>query len=156
MKRHLALTGFMGSGKTTIGKQIANNSGLPFIDLDEFIEQKEKKTIAEIFEQYGEEKFRKLESFYLNQILSTSGNLVIALGGGTICFHNNLQNVLTHAWLITLMLKAEVLTERLWNEKDKRPLIKNLNSKEELKTFIETKLQERKIFYEKADWILHL
>ncbi|MEW6773469.1 MAG: shikimate kinase [Bacteroidota bacterium] len=154
MKKHLALTGFMGSGKTTIGREMAQKSGKPFIDLDAYIEQQEGKTIVEIFENYGEQKFREIESFYLKQVLALQDDTIIALGGGTICNEENLNLVLSNAWLITIMPSVDVLVERLWNERYKRPLIKNISTKEALKIFIEQKLSERMPYYEKADWIV--
>ncbi len=154
MKKHLALTGFMGSGKTTIGREMSQKSGKPFIDLDEYIEQQEGKTIVEIFENYGEQKFREIESFYLKQVLALQEDTIIALGGGTICNEENLNLVLSNAWLITIMPSVDVLVERLWNERYKRPLMKNISTKEALKTFIEQKLSERMPYYEKADWVV--
>lgn len=154
MKKHLALTGFMGSGKTTIGREMSQKSGKPFIDLDEYIEQQEGKTIVEIFENYGEQKFREIESFYLKQVLALQDDTIIALGGGTICNEENLNLVLSNAWLITIMPSVDVLVERLWNERYKRPLIKNISTKEALKIFIEQKLSERMPYYEKADWVV--
>ncbi|RME16009.1 MAG: shikimate kinase [Bacteroidetes bacterium] len=153
MKIHFALTGFMGSGKTTIGKIIAQKSNVPFIDLDEYIEQRENKTINEIFLN-GENYFRALETRYLKEILETPQSTVIALGGGTVCFNNNLQLIRQHAWLIALLPEITILTERLWKEKDKRPLLKNITSKDELAAFIEKKLKERMPFYMQADWIV--
>lgn len=154
MKKHLALTGFMGSGKTTTGREMSQKSGKPFIDLDEYIEQQEGKTIVEIFENYGEQKFREIESFYLKQVLALQKETIIALGGGTICNEENLNLVLSNAWLITIMPSVDVLVERLWNERYKRPLIKNISTKEVLKIFIEQKLSERMPYYEQADWIV--
>lgn len=153
MKQHLCFTGFMGSGKTTIAQKIALQSSLPFIDLDAYIEEKEKKTITELF-QDGEKIFREKEKFYLNIILQHPSNSIIALGGGTICFYDNLNLVLKHSWLIALLPPVDVLLERLWNERDKRPLIRHINNKDDLKTFIETKLAERMPFYSKADWVI--
>lgn len=155
MKKHLALTGFMACGKTSIGKQISLKSGNPFIDLDEYIEQQEKKSIHQLFEQ-GEEYFRTIETYYLKKVLSLHEQHIIALGGGTVCFNNNIEIVLQHTWLFSIIVSADELTERLWHEKDKRPLLKNISTKEELKLFVETKLKERMPFYEKADWIIKL
>lgn len=156
MKKHLALTGFMGCGKTTYGRKLSQISKIPFIDLDEYIEQQEQKTIIEIFEKDGEEKFREIETYYLKQILEIPDKRIIALGGGTICYNNNLELVLAHTWLFTIMVKPEVLAERLWAEKEKRPLIKNIRTKEELKLFVQNKLDERMPFYKKADWVVEL
>lgn len=156
MKKHLALTGFMGCGKTTYGRKLSQISKIPFIDLDEYIEQQEQKTIIEIFEKDGEEKFREIESYYLRQILEIPDKRIIALGGGTICYNNNLELVLKHAWLFTIMVKPEILVERLWKEKEKRPLIKEIKTREELKKAIQDKLEERMPFYQKADGVIKL
>ncbi len=154
MKRHLAITGFMGSGKTTLAQKIAKQAGLPLIDLDHYIEQKEKKTILQIFEEAGESCFREMEKKYLDEVVGIKGSRVIALGGGTICFNNTLEVVKQNCWLIALMPAVEVLLERLWNEKDKRPLLKNITTKDALKQFIEKKLNERKRYYTQADLII--
>jgi shikimate kinase len=156
MKRHLAIAGFMGSGKTTLAKQISESSGVPYVDLDEYIEQQEGKSIVEIFEVYGEQKFRELETLYLKKILSIEKSTIIALGGGTVCFNDNINLIKQNAWLITIMVNSETLTERLWNEKDKRPLIKHLQTKEELRQIIEQKLNERLSYYMQADWVLKM
>ncbi|HPQ09665.1 MAG TPA: shikimate kinase [Bacteroidia bacterium] len=156
MKRHLAIAGFMGSGKTTLAKQISESSGVPYVDLDDYIEQQEGKNIVEIFEVYGEDKFRELETLYLKKILSIEKSTIIALGGGTVCFNDNLNFIKQNAWLITIMVNSETLTERLWNEKDKRPLIKHFQSKEDLRQFIEQKLNERLSYYMQADWVLKM
>jgi shikimate kinase len=156
MKRHLAIAGFMGSGKTTLAKQISESSGVPYVDLDVYIEQQEGKSIVEIFEVYGEQKFRDLETSYLKKILSIEKSTIIALGGGTVCFNDNINLIKQNAWLITIMVNSEILSERLWNEKDKRPLIKHLQTKEDLKQFIEQKLNERIFYYMQADWVLKM
>ncbi|GIV28607.1 MAG: shikimate kinase [Bacteroidia bacterium] len=154
MKRHLAFTGFMGSGKSTIAKTIAQQSGISFIDLDEYIENKEKTSISEIFESKGEKYFREIETKYLIEVLNIKENSVIALGGGTICFNNNLQIVKENCWLIALLPPLDILLERLWNDKIKRPLLKNISTKEELKIYIQNKLNERMPFYLQADWVV--
>jgi len=156
MKRHLAIAGFMGSGKTTLAKKISDSSGVPYVDLDEYIEQHEGKSIVEIFEVYGEQKFRELETSYLKKILSIEKSMIIALGGGTVCFNDNINLIKQNAWLITIMVNSDTLTERLWNEKDKRPLIKHLQTKEDLRQFIEQKLNERMSYYMQADWVLKI
>lgn len=146
----------MGSGKTTLAKQISESSGVPYVDLDDYIEQQEGKSIVEIFEVYGEQKFRELETLYLKKILSIEKSMIIALGGGTVCFNDNLNFIKQNAWLITIMVNSETLTERLWNEKDKRPLIKHLQKREDLRQFIEQKLNERLSYYMQADWVLKM
>lgn len=155
MKRHFALTGFMGSGKTTFGKYVSQKSGRPFIDLDEYIEKKEGKTIVELFEQ-GEEKFRELESYYLKQVVELPDAHILALGGCSICKEENLELVLKHSYLFAIMPSVDTLVENLWEERDKRPLLKNITTKEELRKFVEAKLEERKPYYLRADWVLNV
>ena len=89
-KSVIFLTGFMGSGKSTVGKLLAEQMSLDFIDFDSFIEQEQGKTITEMFDSGGEDKFRELEHEYLKKLLLKK-NVVISLGGGTPCFHNNIE-----------------------------------------------------------------
>lgn len=154
MKNKLAFTGFMGSGKTTICRVIAEKAKVKFIDLDEYIEVKEKRSIIEIFEE-GEDVFRNLETKYLKEILEMPMETVIALGGGTVCFNNNIDLIKKHAWLFALMPSIEQITDNLWKDKNKRPLIKNITTKEDLKKFVELKLNERLPYYNQADWIIN-
>lgn len=154
MKKHIALTGFMGSGKTTLGKIIAEQSQHPFIDLDEYIEKQEQKTIDDIFKEFGEYHFRLLEKKHIEIIFQKQEQNIVALGGGTVCFFDNLHYIKKNAWLIVLMPPTDLLLERLWKEKNNRPLIKNIKEKNELKKFIEDKLNERMPYYLQADWVL--
>lgn len=139
------LIGFMGSGKSYWGKKWSQQSGMPFFDLDAVIEEAQQKTITQIFEENGEVYFRQLETEAL-QNFSGKQNCIIACGGGTPCFNNNMQ------WMneqgITVYLKAtpDEIIKRVTGEQDQRPLIKNV-SKEELYTFIEKKILEREAFY---------
>lgn len=154
MKKHLALTGFMGCGKTTFGKKLSEKTSVPFIDLDKYIEEQENKSISEIFETEGEEGFRIKERRYLSEVLYFSQQHIIALGGGTVCYFDNVQLVLRQAWLFALLPPVEVLVERLWNEQHTRPLIKNIEDKTALKKFIEERLAERMPYYLQADWVI--
>lgn len=154
MKKHLALTGFMGCGKTTFGKKLSEKTLVPFIDLDKYIEEQENKSISEIFETEGEEGFRIKERRYLLEVLHFSQQHIIALGGGTVCYFDNVQLVLRQAWLIALLPPVEVLVERLWNEQYTRPLIKNIVDKTALKKFIEERLAERMPYYLQADCVI--
>ncbi len=153
MKKHLALTGFMGTGKSSYGKAMSVKSGLPFIDLDTYIEEQEKKSISELFEK-GEKIFREIEAHYLREVIEKNARIILALGGGTVCYRDNLKYVLENCWLIAIDTPVDILTERLWKEKDTRPMIKNINSREELKNYIEKKLHERMSYYSQADWVL--
>lgn len=140
----------MGSGKTTVGKRLARALDVPFVDLDEDIEKQEQQTIAEIFEKAGEKAFRILESSYLLEIIRQSKPSVISLGGGTICFNQNLELVKKSGKLIYLELNAAALADRLGNSKTQRPLLKNIKE-DQLVEHIEKMLSLRRSFYEQAD-----
>ncbi|WP_462255332.1 shikimate kinase [Ferruginibacter sp.] len=142
------LIGFMGSGKTHWGKLWAAKSGLQFFDLDEVIEKKEKKSVAEIFNQNGEAYFRQKEMQML-QTFATKQNCIIACGGGTPCFNNNMQWMNANGTTVYLAATAQDIFKRVITEQEKRPLIKDF-SPQELLIFIENKLQEREIYYSQA------
>jgi shikimate kinase len=150
----IILLGFMGCGKSTIGKAISIELGQIFIDLDEVIEIRNKASIGEIFENVGENTFRHLET----QTLALALNLqsaVVSLGGGTPCFNNNMSSINKNNETFYLKLSAATLAERLFKEKDHRPLIKEYKSIEDLTGFIESKLQERDVFYHQAKYIIN-
>lgn len=146
------LIGFMGSGKTYWGKLWAAKSGLQFFDLDEEIELEEDKTIAEIFEKNGELYFREKETKTL-QSFSKKDNCIIACGGGTACFNDNMQWMNQNGTTVYLYATADEILKRVINEQDKRPLIKDF-SPGKLKDFITKKIEEREIFYSMAKIIL--
>lgn len=142
----------MGSGKTYWGKQWAPKSGLQFFDLDEVIEQEEGKTVAAIFEQNGEAYFRQKETDGLKKFVHKN-NCIIACGGGTACFNNNMQWMNENGITVYLLASASEILNRVITEKEKRPLITNF-SPEELLLFIENKIKERTPFYSQAKIIL--
>ena len=146
------LIGFMGCGKTTLGKKLARTLNYNFIDLDSYIENKTTEKITEIFDKKGEQYFRDLEKESVNEICKMD-NMVLASGGGTPCFSDNMQTMLVKGICIYLKMESEDLAERLYKEKNNRPLIKNLSSKD-LVDFISEKLMEREVFYKKAHHIL--
>ena len=148
------LIGFMGSGKTHWGKLWAESSALEFHDLDEVIEQMEQRTVEAIFDKSGEAYFRKKESEVLRNF-SGKDNCIIACGGGTPCFYDNMQWMKENGTTIYLKTSPLQILERVEAEKDKRPLIKNINTAE-LLFFIEQKLKEREPFYKQAQNILSL
>lgn len=144
----LFLIGFMGSGKTHWGKLWAAKANYHFIDLDEQIEAHVGKTVAKIFEEDGEDFFRQKETEIL-QSLNLSSSTIIACGGGTPCFNNNLDWMNKNGTTIYLKTTVPQIIERVLQEKEKRPLLKNLNTAE-VQFFIEKKLKEREPFYHQA------
>lgn len=150
--KKIILLGYMGSGKTLVGKKLAEKINLAFIDLDDFIQKKEQKSIAEIFKQKGEIYFRRKESHYLNEILNSETGFVLSLGGGTPCYGQNMQ-VILNLTENTFFLKhsAKSLVKNLQNETQKRPLIADLNKNNvDLEEFINKHLFERNPFYLQA------
>ena len=143
------LCGFMGSGKSTLGKKTAALLNSPFIDLDAYIENQTGKSIPEIFKQGGETAFRKIESDCLKEVISSLDSVFVSLGGGTVCSEKNLDLIKNSGLLIYLELPNKALAKRLTDSKNKRPLLSNLNENE-LLNFIDKKMQEREPFYTKA------
>jgi len=146
------LIGFMGCGKTTMGKKVAKTLSCKFIDLDKYIQGKTGESIQQIFKKKEEKYFRDLEKESLMEVCKKD-NLVIATGGGTPCFFDNMQKMLDKGKCIYLKMQVNDLATRLSKEKSKRPLIENL-TKKDLVNFIRKKLAEREVFYSKANHIL--
>ena len=143
----------MGSGKTHWGRQLSKKLGIPFFDLDEQIVSHEEKSIPEIFAAEGEEYFRLLEKDVLYIITESHDSFVMACGGGTPCYYNNIEYMSKSGTSVWINTPVQTLYERLINEKESRPLIKNL-SDEQLKGYIIKKYADRKIYYEQADVIV--
>lgn len=150
--RCIFLIGFMGNGKTHWGKLWAAKSGLQFFDLDEMIEAEQQKSVAAIFEQDGENFFRQRETAVLKTFTQKT-NCIIACGGGTPCFNDNMQWMNDNGITVYLAATPNDIFKRVITEQEKRPLIKNF-SPEELMHFIENKLKEREPVYNTAKIIL--
>jgi shikimate kinase len=142
------LTGFMGSGKTTVGQMLARTLNWQFIDLDQHIEKQQGQSISHIFETKGEEVFRQMEHQALKEVAELS-NVIISTGGGTPCFHGNMDLMNQSGLTIYLKLNAEILKDRLMPARKSRPLIAKKSSSE-LLVFIREKLAEREPWYEQA------
>ncbi|MCG2432087.1 shikimate kinase [Aequorivita xiaoshiensis] len=154
----IVLIGYMGSGKSAIGKKLAEVLNLPFKDLDTEIENREGTTVSEIFSSRGEIYFRKIENAILKEILALDESFVLATGGGTPCYADSIT-VLTNRDNVTsvyLKVPLEVLTERLFFEKDSRPLLSHLETKELLNDFIRKHLFERVYYYNQANKIVEV
>ncbi|MDX2001328.1 MAG: shikimate kinase [Chitinophagales bacterium] len=143
------LIGMPGSGKTTLGRQAAQQLNMQFVDLDKEIESNEQRTIADIFEQDGEVYFRKLESEYLERIKSISQSKIVATGGGTPCFHHNMQVMLQSGVTVFLDVPPSLLVERLNAVAPVRPLLKS-GTEHDLWQKLENMYYQRKPYYEKA------
>lgn len=142
------LIGMMGSGKSYWAQRIAGELGMDWIDLDAAIEKQTQQTIKEIFETTGEASFRELESKILKKVAGYR-RIVIATGGGTPCFHHNIDWMNAHGITIWIDETPGVLVKRLRPEKNHRPLIKDL-SDDQLQDFLSRKLAERSVFYAQA------
>jgi shikimate kinase len=142
------LLGFMGCGKSYIGKRLAKNINADFLDLDDLIVETNGLSISKIFEQKGEPHFRQSESNCLKSLKNTT-QTVVALGGGTPCFFDNMKWINENGVSLYLKTKPTVLADRLKSEVNKRPLIQQL-SEAELLPFIEQKIEERAPFYHQA------
>ena len=152
---NIVLMGYMGSGKSVVGKQVAQKLNMQFIDLDDFIEEKEKLTIADIFQQKGEIYFRMKEGTYLEEVLKNFKNFVISLGGGTPCYGNNIEIIKNNAISIYLSASVSTIFNRLKDEKSKRPLVASL-TEDDLQEYIAKHLFERTQFYNQANHILYV
>lgn len=136
-KLKIVLVGLPGSGKSTFGKKLAKDLNFAFIDLDQFIESQEKKTIPTIFYEEGEGAFRKLETHYLNEILDQGEGFVLSTGGGTPCFNDNMDLINRKAISIFLDIPVKIIHERLLKSDGDRPLFNGLDS-----TGLKTKLED--------------
>ena len=142
------LIGFMGSGKTTIGKPLAKRLGYQFIDQDDVIEKRFGMTITEVFASVGETKFRETEHDILSE-LSQLNNVVIATGGGCPCFFDNMELMNQHGFTIYLKGDPKTLVHRLKDSHGTRPLIKG-KTEAELMQYVTDKLLEREGLYSLA------
>lgn len=149
----VVLIGYMASGKSTLGRILADKLTYEFIDLDDYIENKEKLTISNIFKMKGEIYFRKMETYYLKELLDNKNNLVLSLGGGTPCYSQNMNVILKTNNVKSLYLKASIptLIARLKNEKSTRPLIAHIETDDLLTEFIGKHLFERSHYYSQAN-----
>lgn len=151
MKR-IILIGYMGAGKTTVGKALAKELGLQFYDLDWYIETRMHKTVAEIFRESGEEGFRQIEHNMLHEVAEFE-NVIISCGGGTPCFFDNIDYINQQGEVVYLKATPEVLYRHLLMGKVERPLIKN-KTPEELIAYITEQVAKREEFYNKARYTL--
>lgn len=144
----------MGAGKTTVGKELAKAIGLPFYDLDWYIQTRMRKTVAQIFEEKGEEGFRLIEHNMLHEVAEFE-NVVISCGGGTPCFFDNMEYMNRQADVIYLKGSVDTIIEHIKMGKGVRPLLLG-KSDEELHTYIKEQLEVRENHYMKAKYIYNI
>ncbi len=143
----------MGVGKSTIGKQLANQMGYEFVDVDRVFEKKYKISISGFFDKYDEELFRKLEYEVLLETFKLD-NVVVSTGGGTACFYDSIKVMNKNGFTVYLEMTQEALFDRLKSAKRKRPLVDN-KSDTDLKNTIAKKMDERLPFYKQAHLIFN-
>ncbi|MDR1723853.1 MAG: shikimate kinase [Tannerella sp.] len=150
--RRIFLIGYMGAGKTTIGRALARRMGISYIDTDSFIENRYHGRISDIFASIGEERFRDIERRVLDEV-SEFEDIVISTGGGLPCFNDNMSVMNTKGTTVYLMAPVEELAARLEVGKTVRPVLKG-RSGDELVDFIRENLEQRRHFYEQAQiWL---
>lgn len=150
----ILIIGYMGAGKTTLGKVLAKDLGLPFYDLDWYIESRMMKTVPQLFAERGEEGFRKVEHNMLHEVAEFE-DVVISCGGGTPCFYDNMEYMNAQGDTVYLKASPEVLYAHLQMGKVERPLLKN-KTHEEMQAFIQEQLAEREKYYTKARHIFNV
>lgn len=148
----VVLVGYMGSGKSLIGQLLAEKLDLSFSDLDTLIEADQVKPISDIFRDKGEIYFRATEAKVLRTYVQNNDHTVLALGGGTPCYASNMELLNSSSNIITVFLKASVLTlaNRLMKEQSKRPLLAHVNTEEAMLEFVGKHLFERNNYYNEA------
>ena len=137
------LTGYMGAGKTTLGKAFARELNVPFIDLDWYIEERFHKSIRELFAERGEASFRELERSMLHEV-SEFEDVIVSTGGGTPCFFDNMDYMNRHGQTVFLDVHPDILFNRL------RVATRQGKTDEELRSFIVEALDKRAPFYSQA------
>jgi len=146
--QRIFLVGFMGAGKTTAGKELAKQMNCSFVDLDFFIERRYHKTIRQIFEEKGEDVFRKMEQKMLHEVAEFE-DVIISTGGGTPCFYQNMLFMNEKGTTVYLKVSNEELFRRISQHKSVRPMLKDFSG-DSLFRFVEETMAKRKPFYEQA------
>ena len=150
--RRIILIGYMGAGKTTVGRALARELGIPFYDLDWYIESRMMKTVPQLFAERGEEGFRIVERNMLHEVAEFE-DVVLSCGGGTPCFFDNMEYLNSQGDTVYLKASPEVLYGHLKMGKVERPLLKN-KTPEEMQQFIREQLTQRETYYLQAKHVL--
>ncbi len=144
----LFLIGYMGSGKTTLGRGVEARAHIRFIDLDEYIEERQGKSVSEIFREYGEDEFRRIERESIRE-LAAKDDILVACGGGTPCFFDNMEVMNSRGTTVWLDASVDTLHARLKEGRSQRPLIASLDD-DGLRRFIISSLEKRNPYYSLA------
>ena len=150
--RRIIIIGYMGAGKTTVGKALSKELNIPFYGLDWYIESRMRKTVPQIFAERGEEGFRKIEHNLLHEVAEFE-NVIISCGGGTPCFYDNMDYLNAQGDTVYLKASPEVLYGHLKIGKTERPLLKN-KTPEEMQEYIREQLDKREEYYLQAKHVL--
>lgn len=149
IRSHIVLVGFMGSGKTTLGRMLGLALNIEFIDMDLYIEKQQKCSIKKIFADKGELYFRRIESEALRKILAMPKKVIVSTGGGAPCYLDNMSLIKSQSLSVYLKIGSKRLVARLKNDTE-RPLLQNKTEKE-LLSFVKRTLREREKHYKQAD-----
>jgi shikimate kinase len=144
------IVGYMGAGKTTVGKRLGRRTGMPHIDLDDAFEERFRYSIPSFFDRFGEEKFREFEHECLKWIIRENARAVISTGGGTPCHHGNMALMNASGISIYLKMHPASLAKRLRSARRLRPLVRDVHY-DDMQAFVEEQLAVREEFYERAD-----
>lgn len=146
--RRIIIVGYMGAGKTTVGKALAKDTGMQFYDLDWYIESRMRKTVPQLFAERGEDGFRKVEHMLLHEAAEFE-DIILSSGGGTPCFFDNMDYMNSQADTVYLKAAPDVLCAHLKMGKVRRPLLEG-KGPDELQEFINNQLEQREPYYMKA------
>ncbi len=144
----IILVGYMGAGKTTVGKALSKELGIPFYDLDWYIESRMRRTVKQIFDERGEDGFRKMEQAMLHEVAEFE-HVIISCGGGTPCFFDNMDYMNRQAETVYLKAEPDVLFRHLQMGRSVRPLLLG-KTPDEVRSFIREQLEWREPFYARA------
>ena len=150
----IIIIGYMGAGKTTVGRALSRELGIPFYDLDWYIESRMRKTVKQLFDERGEEGFRRIERSMLHEVAEFE-NVIVSCGGGTPCFFDNMEYMNQQGQTVYLQASPEVLYGHLLMGKSVRPLLLG-KTREELLVFIKEQLKQREPYYSQARHILNV
>ena len=149
---NIYLIGYMYSGKTTFGRRLASQRGMAFVDLDHAFEERYHYTVRDCFARFGESAFRRLETEVLHST-ATLHSAVIATGGGTPCYGDNMDFILAHGTAVYLQMTVDQLVQRALDSRNPRPAMRGLSA-DEVRRRIERQLREREPYYRRASIVV--